>query len=157
MMRSVSAWRSGSGAARGSLDKGFTLIEVVIALSIIALLSAVAVPAMARRLDAALRATDVAQIMASARLLPARVATLGVEFTLNEARQAHPLPDGRSALELPPGWSLQTGETPPRFGRGGICMEGELTVISPPPVQHVRIRFAEMSCAAQLIVSQPAT
>jgi prepilin-type N-terminal cleavage/methylation domain-containing protein len=81
-----------SCSPRGVTRLGFTLIEVLIALSIIAMVAAVAVPSLARRLDLAFSDADLQQAQASAKLLPARVATLGIELTLDAAALAKPLP-----------------------------------------------------------------
>lgn len=135
---------------RSRHPRGFTLIEVVIALSIIGLVTAVAVPVMARRVDEAFRAADLALIFSRAKLLPARVATLGVELVLDKEGLARPLPDGHPPLELPEGWRLLGGDDAPRFGRGASCIAGELTLQSPEPAQRWRLHFADLSCEAQL-------
>lgn len=130
--------------------QGFTLIEVVIALSIIALVTAVTVPAMARRLDAAFRAADLSRVTSSAKLLPARAATLGIEFALDGVAPVKALPDGRLPLDLPLGWTLLPSKMPPRFGRAGSCSAGELIVESGAPIQRWRLQFSEMSCDLQI-------
>lgn len=124
---------------------GFTLLEVVIALSIVGLLTAVAVPALAKRLESAFAAADLGQVRASAELLPVRLATLGVEMQLDEKTQARLLPDGKPPLDLPPEWRLQTSQ-PPRFGRNGSCEAGELLVTETRTQRQWRLQFAKISC-----------
>lgn len=129
---------------------GFTLIEVVIALAIIGLVAAVAVPAMARRLDAAYRAADLAQVVGSARLLPVRAAAMGAELKLDAAGLARPMADGQPPFDLPPGWTLTPQDPTPQLGRAGSCTEGSLLLTAPAPVQSWRLHFDALSCELQL-------
>ncbi|MGM9484156.1 type II secretion system protein [Roseateles sp. NT4] len=129
---------------------GFTLIEVVVALAIIGLVAAVAVPALARRLDAAYRAADLAQVAGSARLLPVRAAAMGVELKLDAAGLARPMADGLPPVELPPGWTLKPQDPAPRLGRAGSCTEGALLLTAPSPVQQWRLQFGALSCELQI-------
>lgn len=130
---------------------GFTLIEVVVALAIIGLVAAVAVPAMARRLDAAYRSADLAQVVGSARLLPVRAAAMGAEIKLDTAGLARPMADGQPPMDLPPGWTLTPQDPTPQLGRAGSCTEGSLLLTTPAPVQSWRLRFAALSCELQVI------
>lgn len=130
--------------------EGFTLIEVVIALSIIGLVTAVAVPAMARKVDAAFRSADLSLIQARLRLLPARTATLGVELTLNTQTLSQRLPDGHLPIDMPIGWSITAGTPPPKLGRGSTCTEGVLLLKSPEPVQLWQIRLSNIGCEPQM-------
>lgn len=136
---------------------GFTLIEVVIALAIVALVAAVAVPAMARRLDSAYRTADLAQVIGSARLLPVRAAAMGIERKLDVAGLAARLADGALPLDLPPGWTVTPDRTPPQIGRAGSCTNGDLILTSPPPVQSWRLRFGGLSCQVQVTESGAAS
>jgi prepilin-type N-terminal cleavage/methylation domain-containing protein len=124
---------------------GFTLIEVLIALAIIALVAAVAVPGLARRLDAAFGDADLQQAVASARLLPARVATLGIDLTLDTAAMSRPLPDGGPPLDIPRGWEV-TVEKPARLSRSGTCEAGSLVVREPAEGRRWRFGVARLTC-----------
>lgn len=130
---------------------GFTLIEVVVALTIIGLVAAVAVPALARRLDSAYRAADLAQVVGSARLLPVRAAAMGAEIKLDANGLARPMADGQPPLELPPGWTLTPLDPAPHLGRAGSCTEGSLLLTAPAPVQSWRLHFDALSCGLQVV------
>jgi prepilin-type N-terminal cleavage/methylation domain-containing protein len=124
---------------------GFTLIEVLIALGIIALMAAVVVPGLARRLDTAFQQADLQQVLSSARLLPARVATLGIDLTLDAAALDKPLPDGNPPLDLPSGWTVRV-ESPARLAHSGTCVSGALVVQEPTEGRRWRVGVARLSC-----------
>lgn len=128
---------------------GFTLLEVLIALSIIGLMTAVAVPALARRLESAFAAADLSQIRSSAELLPVRLATLGMEMRLDAKAQQTILPDGRAPLDLPPAWALET-KSPPYIGRGGSCLSGDLVVIELRTQRRWQLKFDAISCQVSM-------
>lgn len=130
---------------RGVSRPGFTLIEVLIALSIVAMVAAVAVPSLARRLDLAFSDADLQQAQASARLLPARVATLGIDLTLDAAALAKPLPDGNLPLDIPRGWEA-TVQTPARLSRSGTCEAGALVLREPTEGRRWRFDIARLTC-----------
>jgi len=136
-----------------SASRGFTLLEVVIALSIIGLLTAVAVPALAKRLESAFESADLAQVRSSAELLSTRLATLGVELRLDAKAQTLPLPDGRLPLDLPPGWTLES-KAPPFFGRLGACEPGEVQIKDPRSQRQWRLQFAAISCTATFAAAE---
>ncbi len=135
-----------SRTLRGASRLGFTLIEVLIALSIIAMVAAVAVPSLARRLDLAFSDADLQQAQASAKLLPARVATLGIDLTLDAAALAKPLPDGYPPLDIPRGWETKV-ETPARLSRSGTCEAGSLVLLEPTEGRRWRFEVARLTCA----------
>lgn len=128
---------------------GFTLIEVLIALAIISMVAAVVVPSLARRLDAAFSDADLQQAQASARLLPARVATLGIDLTLDAAALDKPLPDGNLPLDIPPGWKVKI-ESPARLSRSGTCDAGSLVLLEPTEGRRWRFGVARITCEITL-------
>ena len=120
---------------------GFTLLEVVVALVLVSLVTALAVPMFARRLDSAFADAGIAQAGAGARMLGARAATLGVDIVLDAEAARRPLPDGRPALDLPAGWQV-TAPRPVTFGRAGGCSGGEVTITDPQGGGRWRLTFA---------------
>lgn len=137
----------GPRAARRPLaqEAGFTLIEVLIALSIIALVAAVVLPSLARRLDAAFSDADLQQALSSAQALPVRVVTMAVDLTLDAASLSKPLPDGRLALDLPSGWQA-TVEKAPRLWQSGTCDAGSLLLTETLQGRRWRVAFARQTC-----------
>lgn len=130
---------------RAAAARGFTLLEVLLALAIIALVMAVAVPQLAQRLDSAFADAELAQAGGSARGLPARLALLGVELRLDDAALGRPLPDGRLPLDLPPRWHAKV-ERPPIFARAGSCEPGTLLLTEPQTGRRWRVAFARVTC-----------
>lgn len=126
---------------------------MLIALSILGLLAAVAIPQLSKRLDSAFADADLAQVVSSARLLPVRLATLGIELKLDAAAMRSPLPDGRQVLDLPLNWQVSV-ERPPIFGRSGSCDEGSLVVTEPAAGLRWRISFAPISCQTTVTALQ---
>jgi prepilin-type N-terminal cleavage/methylation domain-containing protein len=128
---------------------GFTLIEVLIALAIISMVAAVVVPGLARRLDAAFSDADLLQAQTSARLLPARVATLGIDLTLDAAALDKRLPDGNLPLDIPHRWKVKI-ESPARLSRSGTCDAGSLVLLEPNEGRRWRIDVARITCEVTL-------
>jgi prepilin-type N-terminal cleavage/methylation domain-containing protein len=136
---------------RAAANRGFTLLEVLLALAIVAVVMAVAVPQLAHRLDGAYADAELAQAGSSARGLPARLALLGVEVRLDDAALAKALPDGRPPLDLPQRWQVKV-EKAPVFGRAGSCEPGTLMLTEPSTGRRWRVAFARVSCAVTVTV-----
>lgn len=128
-----------------SSQGGFTLIEVLIALSIMALVAAVAVPGLARRLDVAFSDADLQQALTSARLLPARVATLGIDLSLDASAVTKPLPDGSLPLDIPSGWEVKV-EKAVLLSHTGTCDAGSFVLGEPATGRRWRIAVARITC-----------
>ena len=141
---SAPAWSRQPGYA------GFTLIEVLIALGIIALVAAVALPSLARRLDSAFSDADLQQAQSSARILPARVATMGIDLVLDKAALTKPLPDGNPPLDLARGWEA-TVEKPARLGRSGTCEAGTVVLREPSQGRRWRVSVARLTCEVDVV------
>lgn len=125
--------------------RGFTLIEVLIALSIIGLVAAVAVPGLAHRLDRAFSDADLQQVQTSMRMLPARVATLGVDLKLDTSATTTPLPDGSPPLDIPSGWELKV-ERAAMLSRTGACEAGSFVLGEPASGRRWRFAVARITC-----------
>jgi prepilin-type N-terminal cleavage/methylation domain-containing protein len=128
---------------------GFTLIEVLVALAIVALMAAVVIPGLARRLDVAFVDSDLQQVRASAELLPARVATLGIDLILDAGALGKPLHDGQPPLDIPPGWSA-TIEKPVVLTHSGSCDAGSLLLREPAGGRRWRIEVQRVTCAVSM-------
>ncbi len=137
------------GPARAGRQPGFTLLEVLIALAIVALLAAVALPGMARRLDSAFADADLQQLGSSAQGLPARVATLGIDLLLDQQALTVALPDGNPPIDIPKGWTA-TVETAARFWHSTACAAGSVLVTQSSAGRRWRITVAHQTCAIGL-------
>jgi len=119
---------------------GFTLIEVLIALAIIAMVAAVALPGLARRLDIAFGEADCSSPCPAARLLPARVATLGIDLRLDAAALDKVLPDGNLRWICPAAGSWKV-ESAARLSHTGSCEPGSLMLREPTRAGRWRLSF----------------
>jgi prepilin-type N-terminal cleavage/methylation domain-containing protein len=129
---------------------GFTLIELVLALAIVALVAAVALPSLARRLDAAFSEADLQQAKSSAEVLPARVATLGIDLRLNAAAVRQVLPDGVLPLDIPSGWELIPEKTAV-LTRTGTCEAGSWLLLEPAGGRRWRFAIADLTCEVSVV------
>jgi prepilin-type N-terminal cleavage/methylation domain-containing protein len=134
----------------GSAAAGFTLVELVLALSIIALVAAVALPSLVRRLDAAFSEADLQQAKSSAQMLPARVAALGIDLQLDKLSVAKALPDGVLPLDLPAGWEF-TPEKVVRLMRSGSCEAGSWLLREPAGGRRWRFAMARLTCEVSVL------
>lgn len=126
-------------------SSGFTLIEVLIALGILALLAAVVMPGLARRLDLAYSDAELQQALSSASILPARVATLGIDLQLDAASLGKPLPDGQPPIDIPRGWTTKV-EAAAKLSRTGSCEPGSLLLREPSSGRRWRLTYARLTC-----------
>lgn len=113
-------------------------------------MAAVVVPGLARRLDVAFNQADLQQVQASAWLLPARVATLGIDLTLDAAALTRPLPDGMPPLDIPRGW-VATIETPAKLSHSGTCEAGSLVMREPVKGRRWRFGIARLTCEVSIV------
>ena len=86
---------------------GFTLLEMLVVMALIALLAAVVVPSFSRWFDQSVRRSEAADALGQVRQLRDRSILMGLDFDLNPATAAQLLPDNRAAVVLPTGWKWQ--------------------------------------------------
>lgn len=142
---SAESAKSSRGAVASRGPSGFTLIEVLIALGILSLLAAVVMPGLARRLDLAYSDAELQQALSSASILPARVATLGIDLQLDAASLDKPLPDGQPPIDIPRGWTAKV-EAAAKLSRTGSCEPGSLVLREPSSGHRWRLTYARLSC-----------
>jgi prepilin-type N-terminal cleavage/methylation domain-containing protein len=145
----AAACASGAASRSRGVD-GFTLIELLIALAIVALAAAVALPSLVRRLDAAFSDADLQQTQTSAQVLPARVATLGIDLRLDKAALSQPLPDGALPLDIPRGWEA-TVEAAPQLTRSGSCEAGSWRLREPVGGRRWRFAITQLTCEVRVV------
>lgn len=102
--------------------RGFTLIELSVALAIAALLLALAVPGMARLYARVQFNARLGELESGIAALPRMAYALGEEGTLAALAGRH--------LELPAGWSL-AGAEDIYIRSSGVCAGGELRILTP--------------------------
>lgn len=102
--------------------RGFTLIEISVALAIGALIVAIAIPGLAR-LYARLRFNaDVGELTSGIGALPRLAFALGEEGTLEQLAARH--------IELPRDWSL-VGAERIYIRSSGLCTGGTVRIVTP--------------------------
>jgi type II secretory pathway pseudopilin PulG len=126
------------------------LIEVLIALAIIALVAAVALPSLGRRLDSAFSEADLQQARSSVQALPVRVSTLGIDLLLDNAALKRTLPDGALPIDVPAGWQLKV-EKPAQLTRAGSCAAGSLLLTEPIDGRRWRLSIARLTCVVDVV------
>ena len=102
--------------------RGFTLIELSVALAIAALLLAVAIPAFSRLLARVRFDTALGELQHGISSLPRIAFALGEEGTLEELAARH--------LDVPAGWTLG-GAREIYIRSSGVCAGGVLRVVTP--------------------------
>lgn len=100
---------------------GFTLLELLVVLSILGLATALAAPAILQSTDAWRRGAAVDSLMDQVRGLPMRARALGRPIVIDEET----LSGDDAALSVPAGWSLST-PAPWRVQANGACEGGRL-------------------------------
>ncbi len=109
------------------------------------MLAAVVMPGLARRLDSAYSDAELQQALSSASMLPARVATLGIDLQLDAEALGKPLPDGQLPIDIPRGWTTKV-ETAARLSRTGSCEPGSLLLREPSSGHRWRLTYARLTC-----------
>lgn len=143
---------------RGStLVRGFTLIEVMVTLTLLGLLVAVVFPNMSRWYAGLQRRQALAQVRAQLQQLPAVAVFVGQDLSLTEVMGAQATVPARYRVALPPGWTLvDAGNL--RFLRTGYCRAGTatLTVVAQQVNVYVRLLspMCDLSMGEQAVASR---
>ena len=103
----------------GRLAAGFTLLELLVVMTLLSLMAAWVGPAAWRALDSARDRTQVAHIAATLSALPVTAFQLGRPLRLDAPAFAAMLP------ELPQGWSLHVDD-PLEYASNGVARGGVL-------------------------------
>lgn len=104
--------------------RGFTLVELVVVLALIALATGLVTPAVVRGLTAARERAVLADVRALLEGLPVRAYQGGSALELDAAALR------RLAPELPEGWRLDV-EAPLRYGPSGVAAGGAVRLLIP--------------------------
>ena len=110
--------------------RGFTLLEVLVVLTLIGLLSALVMPNLQKLVGSVERATRRDGLVADIAGLSYRAFALGQGFELSNAKAGQLLVDGNPVLVPPAGWRVDV-EAPVSYSFNGFCSGGRLKLISP--------------------------
>lgn len=113
---------SGMRLGRG-LPSGFTLLELMVVLSILGLLTALAAPSLLRTIGTWQRQAQVDAVLDQIRGLPGRARSSGADIRLDAAVDAK----ASTPLQVPDGWSLSVPK-PWHVQGNGVCLGGELVL-----------------------------
>lgn len=116
------------GDGAGHRSAGFTLLELLVVLSIMGAVVALAVPAVIRSVDSWQRNAVLDDVAAQARSLPARARMQGRPIVLDDQSvQASGEEDGTATFVLPEGWRISVPDAW-RVEANGACSGGQLLV-----------------------------
>jgi general secretion pathway protein G len=133
-----------SAFSRRDLCSGFTLLELLVVMTVVGLMAAMVAPSLEKLVGSIDRATRRDGLVADIAALSFRAYSLGQGFELSNQSQAKLLRDGNPVLAVPSGWRVEL-EKPIHFGFGGWCSGGRLRLISPDRVVE-QLRLAAPDC-----------
>lgn len=129
--------------------RGFTLIEVMVTLTLLGLLVAVVFPNMSRWYDGVQRRQALAQLHRQLQQLPAVAVFTGRDLSLTDVIGAQITVPQRYRVSLPPGWFLiDAGEM--RFLRTGLCRTGSATLATGTPQVKAYVQLRSVMCEVTL-------
>jgi len=126
---------------------GFTLIEMMAVLVLFGLLTAVVAPNFERWFTSTQQRVGASELAVRMQQLHARAALLGQNFVLDATTAKLLLADGRPALELPPGWSLEGGQSL-IVRASGLCRAATVEFAS--ATQFVALDIGEGNCEVSI-------
>ena len=130
-------------------EAGFTLIEMVVVMTLIGLMAGIALPAMQRWFDSISARAQLSEVSIQFQQLAARTALLSQTVVLNKDSWREKMSDGQAALALPDGWSV-TSSTPVIFFHSGICDGGQIDLLGPQQ-RKVQLQIARASCDVSFV------
>jgi general secretion pathway protein G len=101
--------------------RGFTLLELMVVLSILGIVTALAAPSLLRTIDAWQRQSLVDALFDQLRALPGKARAHGMDIHID----AESLAGERPPVPVAPGWTL-TPDAPWRVRANGLCEGGTL-------------------------------
>lgn len=122
---------------RGMQVRGFTLVELLVVLVLVALLAGMALPSLLRLRESADRASAHNRILGLLAVLPYRAYISGKPMRLTD----------KPPFDLPQGWSLRVPE-PIVYLFSGVCEGGSLVLVAPDGVEY-SVRLAPPRCRPQ--------
>lgn len=128
---------------------GFTLIEMMAVLTLAALMTGVAIPAMQRWFDSVGARAQLAEVSIQFQRLASRAALLSQTVRLNKATWQIKLGDGEATLALPEGWAV-INEKEVIFYHSGVCAGG-IVDLTGPHERNVQLQIAAVSCDVSVV------
>lgn len=125
-------------------NAGFTLIEMVAVMALVAMMSGIAVPAMQRWFDSISARAQLSEVSIQFQRLAARAALLSQTVVLSKHSWREKMSDGEAALALPEGWAI-TSEAAVTFFHSGVCDGGSIDLLGPKQ-RRVQLQIARVTC-----------
>jgi prepilin-type N-terminal cleavage/methylation domain-containing protein len=117
------------GSIKKTPARGFTLIEMMVVVVLMGLVASVALPNFERWFASTQQRVDASRIALQVQNLLARAAILNQSIELTADNHQQLLVDGKPALDLPLGWTLQQPSLLVVNG-SGYCVPAEITFVS---------------------------
>lgn len=123
--------------------RGFTLLEMVVVLSILGLATAIAVPSVLHSIDTWQRRGEVEAVLDQIRGLPAAARTQGHDLVISRET----LSADNAPIRAGEGWTLTTGQSW-RVRHNGVCDGGDIEIASGE--RMTRIAVSAPFCDARI-------
>lgn len=146
--------RSGAAACCSGFRRpaaGFTLIEMVAVMTLVALMAGVAMPAMQRWFDSISTRAQLSEVSVQFQRLASRAALLSQTVVLSKDTWDEKMSDGEAVLALPEGWSIAgPGTTAVTFFHSGVCDGGTVELLGPQQ-RRIQLQIARVSCDVSIV------